>query len=76
MGENVSAKITSVATEENTSIFRGEINQLRGIQSSDYPQTKDRTFQENWFDLYNWLYYDKEKDAAFCNVCMQDMESG
>ena len=72
VGENISAEITSVATEENESIFHGEINQPRGIQS---PQTKGNSFQENWFDLYNWLHYDEEKDATFCYVCMQAMES-
>ena len=71
VGENI-AEITSVATEENESIFHGEINQPRGIQS---PQAKGSSFQENWFDLYNWLHYDEEKDAAFCHVCMQAMES-
>ena len=72
MGENISAEITSVATEENASIFHGEINQPREIQ---FPQTKGRSFQENWFGLYNWLHFDEEKDAAFCHVCMQAMES-
>ena len=72
MDENISAEITSVAIEENASIFHGEINQPRGIQ---FPQTKGRSFQENWFDLYNWLHYDEKKDAAFCHVCMPAMES-
>ena len=62
----------SVITEENASIFHGEINQPRGIK---FPQTKRRSFQENWFDLYNWLHYEKEKDAAFFHACMQAMES-
>ena len=43
VSENISAEITSVATEENVSIFHGEINQPRGIQ---FPQTKGRSFQE------------------------------
>ena len=72
VGENISAEITSVATEENALIFHGEINQPREIQ---FPQTKGRSFQENWFGLYNWLHFDEEKDAAFCHVCMQAMES-
>ena len=42
MGENISAEITSVATEENESILHGEINQPRGIQ---FPQAKGRSFQ-------------------------------
>ena len=71
VGENISAEITSVATEENESILHGEINQPRGIQ---FPQTKGRSFQENWFDLYNWLHYEEKKDAAFCHVCMQAMQ--
>ena len=37
VGENISAEIKSVATEENASILHGEINQPRGIQ---FPQTK------------------------------------
>ena len=72
LDENISAEITSVAADENASILHGEINQPRGIQ---FPQTKGRSFQENWFDLYNWLHYDEEKDAAFCHVCLQAMES-
>ena len=44
LGEYISAEITSVATDENASIFHGEINQPRGIQ---FPQTKGRSFQEN-----------------------------
>ena len=72
VGENISAKVASVATEENASIFHGEINQRRDIQ---FPQTKGRSFQENWFVLYNWLHHDEEKDAAFCHVCMQATES-
>ena len=48
VGENISAEITSVATEENESIVHGEKNQPRGIQ---FPQTKGRSFQENWLDL-------------------------
>ena len=72
MSENITPKIVSVITEENASIFHGEINQPRDIQ---FPQTKGKSFQENWFDLYDWLHYDEEKDAAFCHVCMQAMES-
>ena len=72
VAENIPAEIASVAIEENASIFHGEINQLRGIH---FPQTKGRSFQENWFDLYNWLHYDEEKNAAFCLVYMQAMES-
>ena len=60
MDENISAEITSVAIEENESIFHGEINQPRGIQ---FPQTKGRSFQENWFDLCNLLHYDEKKDG-------------
>ena len=71
VGENISAEIMSVATEENESIFHREINQPRGIQ---FPQIKGRSFQENWFHLHNWLHYDKEKDAAFCHVCMQAID--
>ena len=72
VGENISAEIMSVATEENESIFHREINQPRGIQ---FPQIKGRSFRENWFHLHNWLHYDKEKDAAFCHVCMQAIDS-
>ena len=72
MGENISAEIASVAAEENASIFHGEINQPRGIQ---FLQNKGRSFHKNWFDLYNWLHYDEEKDATFCLVCMQAIES-
>ena len=50
VSENFSAEI----------ILRGEINQPRGIQ---FPQTKGRSFQENWFDLYNLLHYDEKKDG-------------
>ena len=42
MGENISAEITSVATEGNESILHGDINQPRGIQ---FPQAKGRSFQ-------------------------------
>ena len=72
MDENISAEITSVAIEENESIFHGEINQPRGIQ---FPQTKGRSFQENWLDLYNLLHCDEKKDVTFCHVGMQAMES-
>ena len=64
---NISAEITLVVTEENVSTFHGEINQPRGMQ---FPQTKGRFFQENWFCLYNSLHYEQEKDAACCYVCM------
>ena len=47
---NISAEITLVVTEENKSIFHGEINQPRGMQ---FRQSKGRFFQENWFGLYN-----------------------
>ena len=50
VSENFSAEI----------ILRGEINQPRGIQ---FPQTKGRSFQENWFDLCNLLHYDEKKDG-------------
>ena len=70
--KNISPEIASVITEENVSIFHGETNQPRGMQ---FPQTKSRSFQENWFHQCNWLHYDEEKDAAFCHECMQAMES-
>ena len=72
MSENVSAELVSVVTEENVSMFHGEISKLRGIE---FPQTKGRSFHENLFHLYNWLHYDEEKDAAFCHVFMQAIES-
>ena len=42
--ENISAEIASVVTKENASLSYVEINQPRAIQ---FPQTKERFFQEN-----------------------------
>ena len=70
--ENVSAEIASVVTEENLSIFYGEINKPRGIKLH---QIERKSFQKNWFHLYHWLYYGKEKDTAFCYLYIQAMES-
>ena len=60
--KNVSTEIASVVTEENFSIFYGEINKPRGIKLH---QIERKSFQKNWFHLYHWLHYGKEKDTAF-----------
>ena len=72
MSENVSAETEWAVTEKNASIFHGEINKPSGIE---FPQTKGRSFQENCFHIYNWLHCDQEKDAAFCYVYVQAIES-
>ena len=50
MSENVSAEIESAVTEENASIFHGEINKPSG---TEFPQTKGKSFQGNCFHIYN-----------------------
>ena len=50
VSENVSAEIESAVTEENASIFHGEINKPSG---TEFPQTKGKSFQENCFHIYN-----------------------
>ena len=38
-----------------------------------FPKTLDgkvwRSFQESWFNKFDWLEYSVEKDAAFCFYC-------
>lgn len=38
-----------------------------------FPRTKShgrlRSFQEKWYEYYNWLEYSAEMDGAFCFVC-------
>ena len=29
-----------------------------------------RSFQPQWFDKWRWLHYVKEKDLAFCHICI------
>ena len=58
MNENISAEIALVVPDENASLSHGEINQPKGTQ---FFQTKGRYFQENYFDLYNWLHYNKKR---------------
>ena len=31
----------------------------------------ERSFRVVWCDPFNWLYYDVDKDAAFCYLCMR-----
>ena len=68
----MSAEIESAVTEENASIFHGEINKPSG---TEFPQTKGKSFQENCFHIYNQLHCDQEKDAAFCHVYLQAIGS-
>lgn len=28
-----------------------------------------RTFQESWKQKFNWLFYENEKQKAFCGIC-------
>lgn len=34
-----------------------------------YPQTDGRSFRSQWFNTFEWLEYDQDKDAAFCYPC-------
>ena len=46
---------------------RSEFNEAEKLRSKN----KGRFFQSEWFEKYNWLWYHREKHAAFCEVCTQ-----
>ena len=46
---------------------RSEFNEAEKLRSKN----KGRFFQSEWFEKCNWLWYHREKHAAFCEVCTQ-----
>ena len=32
---------------------------------------EERSFRVEWCDVFNWLHYDVDKDAAFCYLCLR-----
>ena len=86
--EASSSEISSeVTSSSNVTIPKQTINHIFEIshdspnQSRNVEFTKtgkighERSFQPNWFDLYPWLHYDKELQAAFCFTCVKAAET-
>ncbi|XP_050527956.1 uncharacterized protein LOC126898050 [Daktulosphaira vitifoliae] len=76
--ESNSVKVLSTSTvsmnELEDLLKKGE--PIKQTVLTQYPKTKDRSFQALWFHEYKWLMYSVEKDAAFCYACMQFKPSG
>lgn len=66
------AQLVSSCSKATTSIPNSNLGNPYGIVPvilNKYPSTEGRSFRSNWFDLYPWLVYIVEKDAAVCHVC-------
>ena len=67
MSENVSAEIESAVTEENASIFHGEINKPSG---TEFPQTKGKSFKKTVFIYITSYTVTKKKMLRFATyIC-------
>ena len=51
--------------------------QFRPTKAFSFPKRRfgskgeERSFRAEWCDMFSWLHYDVDKDAAFCFLCMR-----
>ena len=70
---------TSDFEEDNGNINSGN---SQDTEVSEQPKNKlakvkcGRTFQENWKTMFHWLFYENEKERAFCSTCKTASEEG
>jgi len=75
--EASSSEISSeVTSSSNVTISHDSPNQPRNVEFTKSGKIgHERSFQANWFDLYPWLHYDEELQAAFCFTCVKAAET-
>ena len=78
---------SEVTSSSNVTIPKQTINHIFEISHDSPNQPRnvefaktgkighERSFQPNWFDLYPWLHYDEELQAAFCFTCVKAAET-
>lgn len=50
-------------------ILKGRYNPILGLYPRSLQNSKKRSFQKNWYDIFNWLEYSDASDTAFCFPC-------
>ncbi|KAL4119602.1 hypothetical protein QTP88_012401 [Uroleucon formosanum] len=50
-------------------ILKGRYKPILDLYPWSLQNSKKRSFQKNWYDIFNWLEYSDASDTAFCFPC-------
>ena len=63
-----------VTVEEQTSVTpkKMKLNDTVSEKNKKYDsQKRERKFQQHWLDTFTWLFFNKDMNMMFCNVCKE-----
>lgn len=71
MDVNVRDPVTEVINEANRALVINNLGAIRPVIEFPASTIGSRIFkfQSRWYNLFPWLEYSREKDAAFCFYC-------
>lgn len=62
---------TEIINEANRALVVKELGPIRPV--IEFPEStqgkRNFKFQARWYDIFSWLEYSLQKDAAFCFYC-------
>ena len=67
--EEDNANINSGNSRQDTEVIEQPKNKLAKVKCG-------RSFQESWKQMFDWLFYESEKERAFCSTCKTASDEG